>query len=79
MDLKIYIINRKRYLCNKVHYQYGYTNAEEIVYGLKELAELAKAAGFFDIADLYRKKHEKLRDLLPKRGTSAFVEFVESL
>lgn len=76
MDIRKYIIDRKRRY-TRVAYQYGYVSAEEIIFGLAELAALAKAAGCFDIADILQKKSARLHDLLPKRGTPAFAEFQE--
>lgn len=79
MDIKIYIINRLRYLCNKVSYQYGYTCAEEIIFGLHELANLAEWAGFFDLKDAISKKYNTLRDLLPYKGTPRWADFLMNL
>ena len=79
MDIKTYIINRLRYLRNKVNYQYGYTSAEEIVYGLLELSRLAEWAGFFDLKDTIYKKYETLRELLLHKGTPRFADFLMNL
>lgn len=76
MDIRKYIIERKR-LYTRIAYQYGQVSAEEIVFGLAELGALARAAGIFDLADILQKKSNKLRELLPKRGTPAFAEFQE--
>lgn len=78
MNLRAHIINRMRRF-NRVNYQYGYVTPEECVYGLKELAALAEWGGFFDLYDALTAKSDKLRDLLPKKGTPAFAEFANAL
>ncbi len=78
MNLRAHIINRMRRY-NRVNYQYGYVNAEECVYGLKELAALAEWGGFFDLYEMLGNKSDRLRELLPKRGTPAFAEFAQIL
>lgn len=78
MDLQAYIISRMRRY-NRVNYQYGYVTAEECVYGLAELSALAEYAGRYDLKDALRKKSDKLRDLLLKKGTPAFAEFAQIL
>lgn len=79
MDTRKYIINRMRFYRNKISYQYGYLTAEEIVYGLREVMNLAKECGYFDLYDLLLKKTDKLRELLLCRGTPAFSEFLNEL
>lgn len=49
------------------------------MYGLAELSALAEYAGRFDLKDALRKKSHKLRELLLKKDTPAFVEFAQTL
>ena len=78
MDTRKYIIERMRHY-NRNDYQMGFLTAEEIVFGLSELAALADAAGHYDLKDIIRKKSDKLRELLLKKGTVGFVEFQKNI
>lgn len=78
MDTRKYIIERMRHY-NRHDYQMGFLTAEEIVFGLSELAALADAAGHFDLKDIIRKKSNELRELLLKKGTAGFIEFEQSI